>query len=163
MLFRSADLVSDEKFGDCELYLEFMLPRGSNSGVFLHGHYEVQLFDSFGYAGQLTVGDNGGIYRMADGTGGSPPRTNASRAPGEWQSLHVWFRAPRFEGGRKTAPAVFLRVLLNEVLVQEKVEMAGPSGDHSDPPEAAENPLMLQGNHGPVAFRNIYIRPLRAK
>jgi hypothetical protein len=160
---RAADLVSDEKFGDCELYLEFMLPRGSNSGVFLHGHYEVQLFDSFGYAGQLTVGDNGGIYRMADGTGGSPPRTNASRAPGEWQSLHVWFRAPRFEGGRKTAPAVFLRVLLNEVLVQEKVEMAGPSGDHSDPPEAAENPLMLQGNHGPVAFRNIYIRPLRAK
>lgn len=160
---RAADLVSDEKFGDCELYLEFMLPRGSNSGVFLHGNYEVQLFDSFGYTGQLTVGDNGGIYRRADGTGGSPPRTNASRAPGEWQSLHVWFRGPRFEGGRKSAPATFLRVLLNEVLVQENVEMAGPSGDHREPPEASENPLMLQGNHGPVAFRSIYIRPLQTK
>ena len=158
---RAADLVSDEKFGDCELYLEFILPRGSNSGVFLHAHYELQIFDSSGYSGQLTVGDNGGIYRMADGTGGSPPRINASRGPGEWQSLHIWFKAPRYVGNEKTAPAKFVRVLLNEILVQENVEMAGPSGGHTDPPEAPVNPLMLQGNHGPVAFRNIYIRETR--
>ena len=157
----AANLVSDRKFGDCELYLEFLMPRGSNSGVFLHAHYELQLFDSFGYTGQLTVGDNGGIYRLADGTGGSPPRTNASRPPGDWQTLQIWFRAPRFNSsGKKTENARFLRVLLNEVLVQENVEMEGPTGGHLEPPEAAENPLMLQGDHGPVAFRNIYIRSL---
>lgn len=157
----AVNLVSDEKFGDCELFLEFLMPRGSNSGVFLHAHYELQLFDSFGYTGQLTVGDNGGIYRLADGTGGSPPRTNASRPPGDWQSLQIWFRAPRFDAaGRKVSNARFLRVLLTDVQVQEDVEMQAPSGGHSDPPEAPENPLMLQGDHGPVAFRNIYIRPL---
>ena len=155
------DLMTEEKFGDCELYLEFLLARGSNSGVLLHSNYEVQLFDSFGYAGQLTVGDNGGIYRLADGTGGSPPRVNASRPPGDWQSLQVWFRAPRFDAsGRKTANARFERVLLNEALVQENVELAAPTGTHFEPPEAARNPLLLQGDHGPVAFRNIYIRPL---
>lgn len=159
----TSDLMSEEKFGDCELYLDFMLPRGSNSGVFLHSHYEVQLFDSYDYTGQLAVGDNGGIYRRLDGSGGSPPRVNSSRPPGQWQSLHIWFRGPKFDaGGKKISNATFLRVLLNEVLVQENVEMAGPTGRHFEIPEASQNPIMLQGDHGSVAFRNIYIRPLGA-
>jgi hypothetical protein len=158
----TSDLMTDEKFGDCELYLEFMMARGSNSGVFLHSHYEVQIFDSYGYTGHLQVGDNGGIYRRLDGTGGAPPRVNASRPPGDWQSLQVWFRAPRFDAsGKKISNALFLRVLLNEVLVQENVEMQGPTGRHFELPEATANPLFLQGDHGPVAFRNIYIRPLQ--
>jgi hypothetical protein len=160
----TSDLISEEKFGDCELYLEFVLPRGSNSGVFLHSHYEVQIFDSYDYTGQLTVGDNGGIYRRADKTGGSPPRVNASRRPGEWQSLHIWFRGPKFDArGKKLSNATFPRVLLNEVLVQENVELTGPTGQHYEIPEANENPLKLQGDHGSVAFRNIYIRPLGAE
>jgi hypothetical protein len=159
----TSDLITEEKFGDCELYLEFMLPRGSNSGVFLHSHYEVQIFDSYDYTGQLTVGDNGGIYRRADKTGGSPPRVNASRPPGQWQSLHIWFRGPKFDSsGKKISNATFLRVLLNEVLVHENVEMTGPSGRHFQFPEASENPIKLQGDHGSVAFRDIYIRPLEA-
>lgn len=159
----TSDLITEEKFGDCELYLEFMLPRGSNSGVFLHSHYEVQIFDSYDYTGQLTVGDNGGIYRRADKTGGAPPRVNASRRPGEWQSLHLWFRGPKFDAsGKKISNATFLRVLLNEVLVQENVELAGPTGQHFQIPEASENPIKLQGDHGSVAFRYIYIRPLGA-
>ena len=157
---KTLDLITDEKFGDCELYLEYMLAQGANSGVFLNGHYEVQLFDSFGHAGDLMPGDNGAIYRLPDATGGWPPRVNASRSPGTWQSLHLWFRAPRFEGDRKTANARFLRVLLNEVLIHENVEVRGPTGSHGDRKEAATGPIILQGDHGPVAFRNIYIRAL---
>ena len=89
------------------------------------------------------------------------PRVNASRAPGEWQWLRIRFRAPRFDtSNRKTENARFLRVVLNGQVVQENVEVEGPTRAHMDLPEAAENPLMLQGDHGPVAYRNIYIRQL---
>ena len=156
---RTANLVTERKFGDHELYLEFMTAKGSNSGVYLHGLYEVQIFDSYGYSGPLTVGDCGGIYKRAKGGGGSPPMRNACRQPGEWQSLHIWFQAPRYDAaGNRTAGARFLRVLLNEVLIQENVEAAGPTQSHMNIPEAAVNPLMLQGDHGPVAFRNIYVK-----
>jgi hypothetical protein len=157
---RAANLVSDETFGDCEVYLEFMLANASNSGVFFNGKYELQLFDSFGHGGTLMPGDNGGIYQLWDHTGGWPPQKNASRPPGMWQSLWVWFKPPRFEGGKKIANARFLRVLLNETLVHEDVEVAGPTGNHRDRTETSVGPIMLQGDHGPVAFRNIYIRPL---
>jgi hypothetical protein len=161
---KTKDLVTDEKFGDFELYIEFMVPRGSNSGVFLHGLYEVQIFDSYGYTGPLMPGDNGGIYVGVDGHGGSAPMLNASRPPGEWQSFHIWFQAPRFDpAGKKTANARVLRVLLNDTLIQREFELDGPTGSHkSDVVEAPTNPLMLQGDHGPVAFRNIYVRPLES-
>ncbi len=158
---RTRNLVTDEKFGDFELYLEFLGAAGSNAGIYLHGLYEVQIFDSFGYAGPLMVGDCGGIYSRADGTGGSPPLRNACRRAGEWQSLRIWFQAPRF-GDDRRANARVLRVLLNEDLIQNTVELDAPTGGHMKIPEAATNPLMLQGDHGPVAFRNIYIRPLEA-
>jgi hypothetical protein len=158
------NLVSTRKFGDVELYLEFLIPAKSNSGVYLQGLYEVQVFDSYG-AAHPKSSDCGGIYqRWIDnkGVGGSAPLVNASRAPGQWQSFHIWFQAPRFDaGGRKIANAKFLRVLLNGVLVQDNVEAAGPTRSGMEIPEAPQNPLMLQGDHGPVAYRNIYIRPLR--
>lgn len=158
---KTANLVTTEKFGSFELYLEFMLARGSNSGVYLHGLYEIQIFDSQGYAGPLTVGDGGGVYQQDDGTGGSPPAVNACRAPGEWQSLHIWFQAPRFDAsGKKVANAKVLRVLLNDTHVQENVEVPGGTVSHMGIAEAPVNPIMLQGDHGPVAFRNIYIHDL---
>jgi hypothetical protein len=161
----AANLVSESKFGDIELYLEFMLAKGSNSGVYLQGLYEVQIFDSFGSAEPMTSSDGGGIYhRWIDekGVGGSAPSRNASRRPGEWQSYQIWFRAPRFDAaGRKIENARFLRVLFNGLSVQENVPVEGPTRAHLDIPEAALNPLMLQGDHGPVAFKNIYWRPLR--
>ncbi len=157
---KAPNLVSDEKFGSFELYLEFMIAKGSNSGVYLHGQYEVQIFDSFGYTGPLMVGDCGGIYESEQG-GGSPPSLNASRPPGEWQSFRIWFQAPGFNpAGRKTANAKILRVLLNDQVVQQYVEAPAPTVSHMMAPEAATNPLMLQGDHGPVAFRNIYIKEL---
>ncbi len=159
----TADLVTDDKLGDIELYVEWMIPQGSNSGVYLHGLYEVQIFDSYGKA-KLATFDAGAIYSRWIGeksVGGSAPRVNASRAPGEWQSFHVWFRAPRFEGGKKIQNARFLKVVYNGQTVQENVEIDGPTRAHMEISEAPTNPLMLQGDHGPVAFRNIWARPLQ--
>lgn len=162
---RTVNLVTDQRFGDVEVYLEFMLAKGSNSGVYLHGLYEVQIFDSFGSTEPMTSSDCGGIYhRWIDnkGVGGSAPRVNACRMPGQWQSYHIWFRAPRFDAaGKKIENGKFLRVIFNGVGVQENVEVEGPTRAAMNMPEAPTNPLMLQGDHGPVAFRNIYARPLR--
>ena len=162
---RTVNLVTDGKYGDAELYLEFLVAKGSNSGVYLHGLYEVQVFDSWGSAEPVKSSDCGGIYhRWIDnhGVGGSAPSRNASRRPGEWQSFQIWFRAPRFDGsGHKTENAKFLRVLHNGLSIQENVEVDGPTRAAMEIPEAPANPLMLQGDHGPVAYRNIYIRPLR--
>ena len=162
---RTVNLVSDEKFGDIELYLEFMLAKGSNSGVYLQGLYEVQIFDSWGSLEKMKTSDGGAIYhRWIDnkGVGGSAPAMNASRRPGEWQSYHIWFRAPRFDAsGKKVENAKFIRVLHNGLLVQENVECVGGTRAHMPLDEAPLNPIMLQGDHGPVAFRNIYVRPLR--
>jgi hypothetical protein len=162
---RTANLVTDQKFGDVELYLEFMISKGSNSGVYLQGLYEIQVFDSFGSTQPMKTSDGGAIYHRwinNQGVGGSAPKVNASRAPGEWQTYYAWFRAPRFDAsGKKTENARFIRVLYNGLLVQEDVEVEGPTRAHMKLEEAATNPLMLQGDHGPVAYRNIYVRPLR--
>ena len=162
---RTVNLITDQKFGDSELYLEFMLAKGSNSGVYLHGLYEVQIFDSYGSTEPVTSSDCGGIYhRWIDnkGVGGSAPSRNACRPPGQWQSYHIWFRAPRFDAsGRKAENAKFIRVVFNGFSIQNNVEVDGPTRAAMDIPEAAENSIMLQGDHGTVAFRNIYWRALR--
>jgi Domain of Unknown Function (DUF1080) len=161
----TTNLVSDLKFEDVELYLEFMVSRDSNSGVYLHGLYEVQILDSYGRPGPLKYSDAGGIYEQVDknnaGFGGTPPRVNASGPPGEWQYYHIWFRAPRFDVTRKkTVDATFAKVVYNGRLVHENVTSGSPTRSALDLPEAPRNPIMLQGDHGPVAFRNIYFRPL---
>jgi hypothetical protein len=162
---RTANFCTGRTFGDVELYLEFMLAKGSNSGVYLQGLYEVQIFDSWGSTDPLTSSDAGAIYHEwieEQGVGGSAPLVNAARRPGEWQSYQIWFRAPRFDGtGKKIEPARFQRVLFNGQLVQKDAVASGPTRAHLSIPEAPQNPLMLQGDHGPVAFRNIYTRPLR--
>jgi len=161
-----SNIFTTRKFGDIELYLEFLIPAKSNSGVYLHGLYEVQVYDSYGVEHPKYL-DCGAIYERwihEKGVGGWPPLVNASRRPGEWQSFHIWFRAPRFDpSGKKIANARFLRVLHNGQLVQNNTEVDGPTRSGLEIPEAAENPLMLQGDHGPVAYRNIYFKPLSSK
>ena len=162
---KTANLCSTRTFGDIELYLEFMLPKGSNSGVYLQGLYEMQILDTWATTEPLGSGDMGGIYHQwidNRGVGGSAPRVNAARRPGEWQSYQAWFRAPRFDAsGKKVQPARFLRVLLNGQMVQTDVDVAGPTRAALERPEGAEGPLMLQGDHGPIAYRNIHVRSLR--
>jgi hypothetical protein len=150
------DLILDTTHGDCQLHVEFNVSKGSNSGVYLQGQYEVQIFDSFGKKdADLRYGDCGGIYNTA------PPRTNASRAPGKWQTFDITFRAPRFDAqGKKIANARFVKVIHNGKVIHENVDVKGPTTASLGGPERPQGTLLLQGDHGPVAFRNLRLRPL---
>ena len=160
---RTADLYTDYKHGDCELHIEFVVPKGSNSGVYFMGRYEVQILDSWGEP-TLRYGTCGGIYaQWIDGksVGGYPPKVNASKQPGKWQSFDVIFRAPRFDAdGNKIANAMFLSIIWNGQLVHENAELEGPTRGSMFEDEAPKGPLRLQGDHGPVAFRNIRLLEL---
>lgn len=149
--------------GDLELELDFLMPKGSNSGIYLMGRYEVQLLDSWGIENP-TFQDAGGIYqrwneskpRGNKGFEGSAPRLNAARAPGLWQHLKILFHAPEFDQqGNKITDAKFVKVRLNGVLVQKDVSISGPTRSAAFEDEVAKAPLMIQGDHGPVAVRNI--------
>ena len=155
-----ANLFTSWEHGDMDLSLDFMLPKGSNSGIYLQGRYEVQLLDSWG-KDSVSNGDCGGIYqrwRQADQQGyeGQAPRLNASRAPGLWQHLDIKFIAPRFDQqGKKISDARFAEVMLNGVVIQEEVTVSGPTRAAAFEDEKPTGPLMIQGDHGPVALRNI--------
>jgi len=161
---RTHNLLSKLEHGDVEAHIEFLVPQGSNSGVYFQGRYEVQILDSWGVE-HPKYGDCGGIYqRWSEGRGfeGHAPRVNASRRPGEWQTFDVVFRAPRFDAdGKKTANACFVRVVHNGVVVHENVEVTGPTRAATYADEKPTGPLMLQGDHGPVAYRNIVLRPIK--
>lgn len=154
------NLVSREKFGDVEAHIEYTAPKGSNSGIFFMGLYEVQVADSFEKK-DMRFSDCGGFWgRKIDGewVGGTPPLVRACKAPGVWQTFDVKFRAPRFDkNGKKIENARFLEVRHNGQLIHKNVEMLGPNSAHMDLPEAPAGPLMLQGDHGPVAYRNVRI------
>lgn len=157
---RTADLYTDHQHGDCKLHIEFVVPQGSNSGVYFMGRYEIQVLDSWG-ATELAYGTCGGVYSRwinEQSVGGHPPRVNVSKSPGEWQSFDVEFRAPRFDkDGNKTANATFISVVWNGELVHENAEIEGHTRAAMLEDEASKGPLMLQGDHGPVAYRNIQI------
>ena len=155
----STDFFTKETFGDIHLEIELMVPKGSNSGVYIMGEYEVQVLDSYGKKdSEMGAGDIGAIYSAA------VPKVNAAKAPGEWQKFVIDFRAPKFDAaGKKTANAVFVRVELNGRLLHENVEMKEQTPGGVTGQEHATGPIMLQGNHGAVAYRNIKITPLAAK
>jgi hypothetical protein len=146
------DIYTEQKFGSCTIEVEFMLPKGSNSGVYVMGEYEVQVFDSYGKQ-KLGQGDVGAIYSA------SAPRVNAAKEPGQWQKFVIEFVAPKFEGGKKVANARFPKVTLNGQVIQENVEVKGTTPGGLTGKEAATGPLMFQGDHGAVAYRNIKITP----
>jgi len=166
---RTANLFSKDEFGDLEAHVEFMVAKGSNSGVYFMGRYEVQVLDSFGVK-DPHYSDCGGIYQRWDpkrgkgqeGYEGHPPKVNASKPAGEWQSFDVTFRTPRFDvDGKKTANARFVKVVHNGQVVHENVEVTGTTRAGAWEDEKPKGPLMLQGDHGPVAFRNIRVRALK--
>ncbi len=154
----SRDIYTEEAFGDCRVELEAMIPLESKSGVFLMGRYEVQIADSYGSEDISRYDTMGAIFALA------APKVNAATAPGTWQKFVIDFKAPRFdESGKKTANAVFVQVRLNGKIIHENVEVDAPTGHKDDVlrmEEEPTGPLMLQGKHGSVAFRNIKVNPL---
>ena len=165
----TTDIISKSEYGDVEAKIVFMIPKSSNSGIYFQGRYELQILDSYGKPDEkLKHADCGGIYERWDesapeddkGFEGTPPNTNASKAPGSWQSFHVLFRAPRFdESGKKSENARFVRVVHNGVTIHEDVELTGPTrGGAAE--EVERGPFRIQGDHGPVAIRKFHVQPM---
>ncbi len=160
------DIFSVVEHGDADIEFDFMMARHSNSGVYLQGRYEVQLLDSHGKA-TVTYGDCGGIYHRWDesrgkgneGYQGHAPRINACKAPGLWQHMSISFQAPKFgPNGQKISHAKIIQLTLNGEVLHEHVELTGPTRGSAFAEEGPLGPLRIQGDHGPVAFRNLSIR-----
>ena len=159
----SGNIRTRETFTDVQLHVEWRSPsivesesqgRG-NSGVFLMGHYEVQVLDSFNNP-TYSNGQAASIYKQ------HIPLVNASRGPGEWQSYDIIFRAPRFsDNGRVSQPAT-ITVLHNGVLVQNHVTIQGTTSYVGAPAYTAHGaePIVLQDHTNLVSYRNIWVRPL---
>jgi hypothetical protein len=159
----AGNIHTKQKFGDCQLHVEWAEPtppqgnsqgRG-NSGVFLMGRYEVQVLDSYDNP-TYADGQAGAIY------GQTPPLVNACRKPGEWQSYDIIFTAPRFENGKKVTPA-YVTVLQNGVAIQNHTAILGTTQHRAVPgaePEDPTGPLELQDHGNPIRYRNIWVRPL---
>ena len=166
---RTRSLVTKQTFDDVELHVEFMVAKGSNSGVIFHGNYEIQILDSHGIK-KPTAGHCGGIYPRAEAKPkyhhidkGSPPRVNAAKPPGRWQSFDIIFQSPRFDkDGNKTANARFVRVVHNGQVIQENFEMPYACGPNWDRKQHPRGPIIFQGDYGPVALRNVRVRPWKA-
>jgi hypothetical protein len=168
---RTPNLVTKQKFTDVEVHVEFLIPKGSNSGVKLMGLYEIQIVDSYGVK-EPTGAHCGGIYPRAEEKPqyhhidkGIGPKVNAAKAAGEWQSFDIVFQAPRFDAdGKKTSNARFVKVTHNGQVIHENVELLYPTGSNWRlRTETPTGPLLLQADHGPVAFRQVRIRPLEVE
>jgi hypothetical protein len=163
---KTKNIVTKQKFGDIEAHFEFNVPKGSNSGVKFEGLYEIQIADSWGVK-KPTASHSGGIYPRAELLPryhyldeGYPPKVNAAMPPGEWQTLDVIFQAPRFDtGGKKLANARIVKAVLNGQVIHENVELSSPTGHAWHDKESPTGPILLQADHGPVAFRKIRVRP----
>ncbi len=161
---KTGSIQTEQRFGDCQLHVEWASPievqgesqeRG-NSGVFLMNIYEVQVLDCYDnetYPDGMTAA----LY------GQYPPLVNACRPPGEWQTYDIIFHRPRFdEAGQVTAPARFT-VFHNNILVHDNAELVGPTAHKVRPPYKAHAdrlPISLQDHGNPVRYRNIWIREL---
>jgi hypothetical protein len=159
------ELISNFKHGDLDIEMDFMLTKESNSGIYLQGNYEVQLFDSWGKK-TAKYNDNGGIYeRWNDskperekGYEGYAPRFNVAKAPGLWQNIKISYQAPRFDAsGKKISNAVFLKVILNGVLIHDNVAVSGPTRGSLTAEDVPMGPIRIQGDHGSLAIKNIII------
>jgi hypothetical protein len=135
------DLITEQKFKDFKLSLEFKLVENSNSGVYIRGRHEVQVLDDFGKPAESH--GMGGLY------GFLTPKLNATRKAGEWQKMEITVL------GRQ------LTVALNGQTLLDKQEMPGITGGALDSDEGAPGPIMLQGDHGKVWYRNLALTPAK--
>ena len=132
-----ANLVTDETFTDFKLHIEFRYQKGSNSGVYLRGRYEVQIADSKGL--EPLVGELGAVY------GFLPPNEQVAKEAGEWQSYDI------------TLAGRLVTIVANGKTIICNQEIPGITGGALNSREAEPGPLLLQGDHGPIEFRNIIL------
>lgn len=158
----SNNLFTKMEHGDVILECDVMIPKGSNSGIYFQSRYEIQINDSWGVKIPKSS-DMGGIYEQwkdNKGFDGKAPLQNASLAPGLWQHLEISFQAPRFDAaGNKTMPAKFNYVKLNGIVLHENIFVGGPTRSAAANNEVPYAPLMIQGDHGMIAIRNLKYAP----
>jgi len=133
------DLVTEQKFTDFQVHAEFQYPKGSNSGIYLRGRYEVQIEDNYG--DEPESHKIGGVY------GFLTPCVNAAKKPGEWQSMDI------------TLVGRVVTVVFNGERVIDRQTIPGITGGALDSDEGARGPLLLQGDHGPIEFRKLTLTP----
>jgi hypothetical protein len=159
------ELFSKFEHGDADIEFDFLIAKGSNSGLYLQGRYEIQLMDSWGVKNPK-FGDCGGIYQRwndnmpegQQGFEGTAPRVNAAKAPGLWQTMKISFQAPRLDAnGNKISNAKIISVELNGQIIHENIELSGVTRGSISQKEVASAPLRIQGDHGSIAFRNFVI------
>jgi hypothetical protein len=139
------NLATDATFGDFKLHLEFRTPAGSNSGVYLRGRYEVQIEDPSGPESRVEPVTDviGSVYGFLE------PSHDAARPAGQWQSYDI------------TLVGRHVTVVLNGTTVISDREIPGITGGALDSREGTPGPLLLQGDHGAMEFRNLVITPAR--
>ncbi|MEX2091231.1 MAG: DUF1080 domain-containing protein [Pirellulales bacterium] len=167
---RSNNLVSRLHFRDAEVHVEFMLPSAGdgNSGVFLHGAYELQILNSAG-RNDLGVGDMGAVYGLYK------PLVNAALGPGEWQAFDVRYIAPRRDSAGKLVAEGTITAWLNGRLIHNRAKVGTKTSDYNPyrydttdylatiakrQQRTMVGPVILQDHDSPVRFRNIWVKPL---
>lgn len=161
---KSEPLVTNDWFGDSWVKFEFLLPEKSRSQILLQGRYAINLADMQGQK-QLTSEGLGGIESNGNASNnetafeGVAPLVNATLSPGEWQSMEIKFRAPRFDAARnKTEAALFLEIKVNDKVVQKNALAAGISRSSKISWEDEYGPLIIRGDQGPIAIRHFDTR-----
>jgi hypothetical protein len=161
---KTGDIRTKQAFGDMQLHIEWSAPtvikgegqgRG-NSGIFLMSHYEVQVLDSY-ESRTYSNGQAASIYKQ------HPPLVNAMKAPGEWNTYDIYFTAPKFNADGMLVSPARVTVVHNGILVQNNVEIKGPTEYIGIPNYKAhpnELPIKLQDHGDLVSFRNIWVRKL---
>ena len=135
------DLMTDEKFWNFTARYEYMTPDGSNSGFYLRGRQEIQILGDH-KSGALTKGCNGAIYNF------KAPDKFVTKPGGEWQTAEVTIIGHR------------ITVILNGVKIHDTILCNQPTGGQLDDKMDVPGPILLQGDHGTVSFRNLRIKEL---
>ncbi len=137
---KGVDIFTEKKYGDFEVYYEYMLPEHSNSGFYLRGRYEIQILSDHGE--EAAGHSNGGLYSKC------PPAKNVSKPDGEWQSVYASIKGNT------------ISAWLNGFKTVDNFTVDGQTGGALDEDYGTPGPIMLQGDHGSIHFRVIKIRPL---
>jgi len=138
---RSPNIVSERKFMDFKIHVEFRVPEHGNSGVYLRGRYEIQVADSFGQP--VSSSSCGGMYSRIT------PTVNASKPTNEWQTFDA------------TLIGQYITLKLNGVTIADNRELEGITGGAIDSHESQPGPIYLQGDHGKIEYRKIIVTPAR--